>query len=239
MATQKHYSADEAQRRFEKLPLEIQDLLYSYEMILAIKEVGHKNGLHIDQVGLLQAETSAVMLGFTEVEDFSSMLVERLHLDQVKADHIAKEINDSLFLKIRESMKKLYPSQPSAPTSVTPPSVAPATSTPPNPIKISTPPVAPPPVVKPPPPPPPAFTAPPAPAPAPKPIEPHPADVMLTQKTVTVAPPAAPKPPIPPASPTPAAATQPAAPGATPDKTTPPPPPKSYGSDPYREPIEP
>ncbi len=88
-----------------------------------------------------------------------------MSVDQTTAEAIAKEINEKLFLKIRESMKGTPQSTP-------------------------------------------------APAPASKPIEPHPADLMLTQKTVTTAP------------------TNPTSPEASKGAT-----PKPYKADPYREPT--
>ena len=176
MATQKIYSPAEAQARYYKLPQEVQDFLYSYEMLSTIKEIGQKNGLHIDQVGLLQVETNAVLLGFTEAQDFSSQLAENLHLEKPRADMVAKDVNEKILVKIRETMKKTDEQKKAA------------TPVPPS-----------------------------APAPAIKSAEAHPADLMLTQKTVTVAPtaskPAAPPPPTPPSAPQP------------------------YKADPYREPT--
>ena len=80
------------------------------------------------------------------------------------------------------------------------------------------------PIVIPPPP-----TAPPAPPPPPqapaKAIEPHPADMMLAQKTVSLAPTTPPTPPE-------------ASKGTAKPPAPPPPAPKPYTADPYREPTE-
>ena len=112
MASQKIYSFEETQKRYETLPQEIKNLLYSVDMISILKKVGDKNQLHIDQLGLLEAETSAVMLGFTETQDFPQILSENLHLEPAKANAVAQDINEMLFVKIREAMKKVYLEMP-------------------------------------------------------------------------------------------------------------------------------
>ncbi len=105
MATQRNYSAVEAQQRFKTLPPEIQDMLYSQEMQTALITVGEKHKLHLDQLGGLEFETTAVMLGFTEPDDFPPILVERLKITSEEATTIAKDIDDLLFIKIRAAMK--------------------------------------------------------------------------------------------------------------------------------------
>jgi len=173
MATQKVYSTKEAEERFNTLPPEVQKFIYSPEMFAALKNIADKHKLHVDQLALLQAEVSSVMLGFTESQDFVSTLEENVRLEEAEAKLVATEVNDQVLLKIREVMKQLPKNQPNAPTP------------PPAPVA-------------------PAPVAPPAPQ---KPAEPHPAELMLSQKTVTTAP------------------TVPAAPAK----------PEPYKADPYRE----
>jgi len=55
----------------------------------------------------LEAEVAGAMLGFTEPNDFSSVLAERLHIAEEDAHAIAHDIDTELFQKIRESMKKM------------------------------------------------------------------------------------------------------------------------------------
>lgn len=190
----------EIQKKLDALPPNVRKLVYSAEMESILRQIGAKNQLHVDKIGLLESETVAVMIGITNPNDFVSNLADTLSIDEVKSKAIANDINSMLLLKIRESMKNL--SQP---------------TTPPAAVKITTPTA--------PPPPPPASPAP------QKTTEPHPADLMLAQKTVSVAPvlpiPPKPAPPVAPMTPKPA--------------TPPPPPPaapKPYTTDPYREPAE-
>jgi hypothetical protein len=206
--TQEIYSQEEAQKRFAALPKDVQDFMDSPEMLNLVKGIAEKNHLHIDQLGLLEAEVSATMMGFTEPADFERMLVKNLAIAAPQAQSIAKDINDGVFIKIRESMKKTYEAQKIG-----------------TPVAISRPPALATPVPEEP-----APTVPSAPL-APAMPQIHGADMMLMQKSVSVAPMAAPV-----ATPPPPAAPKPATP-ATPAPVAEAPKPKPYTADPYREPI--
>lgn len=235
----KQFSDEEVQKRIEALPPEVSALLYSPEMLEIVKRVGAKQQLHIDQVGLLEAETGEVMLGFTSSKDYPEALMETLGVDRMKADAIAQDINDMLFVKIRDAMKKASANgdnsasapqnPPAAEKSVVMPSaVKAAPPTPPAQSPVAKVESVPLPVVL-------ASTpqtkpVTPAPAPAQAPMTP-PAipkvDVMLSQPTVSL-----PNPSVPPAAPTTAQPTPP------PAKTEAPKPVPPYKADPYREPPE-
>ncbi len=104
----KIHSATEAKERFETLPQEIKNLLYSPQMSLVMQQIGQKNKLHIDQIDYLNNITGQVMLGFLDTKDFSAELVDNLSVERVQADAIAQDVNDLLFNKIREQMQKVY-----------------------------------------------------------------------------------------------------------------------------------
>ena len=227
MTTKRNFTAEEAQKKFDALPAEIKNLLYSSDMTSAIQKVGEKNKLHYDQMGVLEIETNNVMLGFTDTADYPDMLVRSLGVDKAAADAIAKDINETLFAKIRDSMKKMDTLPADKEPSVVMPSAAakaslPATSTAPVP---STPP----------------------PAAAPKPVVPaapavpmvqtmHTADIMLSEPTVNMPPkPAVPITPV--ANSTAASSGAPAV--SKPEiKVEAPKPVPPYKADPYREPPE-
>ena len=206
--TEKIHTKEEIQKHLASLPDDITKLLYSPDMGALIQRIGGKHQLHIDQTGLLEAETAEVMLGFTETKDYPQKLMEGLRIDRLKADAIAQDINDQLFVKIRESMKKVYEQQKieNEKPKITPPSVAP----PPAPqVKLTPPPTA--------------VT---------------PADLALSQKTVSV-------PPKPVASGELLASSKSPTPNQPVTKPEPPPStnsgqakPAPYKADPYREPPE-
>lgn len=219
------------QARFEELPADVQEAIRSSHMDQKLQEIGAKHALHLDQIGELSDEVYLVMLGFSDPSAFPQQLATQLRLPEDKAGAIAKEVSESLFIPIRKSMQQFAEERAVHSALVKEagpaPVVAPAPAAP-----IATPaaPSAPAPVVQKAPTP--APTTPSAPIVQPK--ELHPADMMLSQKTVTVAPSAAAPAASTPAAP--AAASKPAAAAPAPAKNEPPAP-KPYAADPYREPI--
>ena len=227
------------QEQIKKLPPEVQDAIASPDLKKKIGEIGNKNKLHIDQVGLLEDEVLLVMIGIEDPADFPDNIVQHVKLETSVAGKVAEDVAQQIFLPIREAMKKFMgedstppaSKNPSAmnmgksvvmpssvasapkPTVTTPqasvPAPASAASMPPKPAAASAP----------------AIAKPVMPS---KPPEMHPADVMLTEKTVQVAP-AAPNPAVPTA---PANTSQQQAPKPEAPK------PAAYKADPYREPPE-
>lgn len=196
----------------ESLPEEVKNLLYSPEMLTTIRKVGEKNQLHIDQIGILQAETSSVMLGFTETHDFPNMIAKALTMDISKASIIAKDIDEMLFSKIRNSMKKTDEHTIIAPKISAPAAVSVASTEGKSVVMPS--------AAKAPAPAAPAVPTPP-PATPPAPAMQH-VEAMLSAPTVSMAPkPAAPSTPEPDVK-----------------KSDTPAPPPIYKTDPYHEPIE-
>jgi hypothetical protein len=215
--------------RIAELPQDIQQAILSADFDKRVQNIASRHALHIDQMGTLGDETLLVMIGFSNPAEFSNHIVQQIHVSAEEAQRIATDINQEIFLPIRESMKKFAEEQRAgtAPAkSVIMPSAQAAADTkptpmPPLPPKISIPPSAP--VVQ---------QAPKPPPPPPQKPEMHSAEVMLREKTVsapmpaTPPPPFVPKPPIAPVPPT------------VPVKPVPPKP-TDYKADPYREPIEP
>ena len=241
MTTQRTFTSEEAQKKFEALPEAVKDMLYSAELTAIIQKVGEKNKLHYDQMGRLEIETHNVLLGFTDTEDYAPILMKTLEVDQGTARTITEDMNELLFSKIREDMKQATtaasmpekisnPPAMSAPAmpekSVVMPSAAkapvPAVTTPVPTATPSTPAV-------------PAPSVPEIIKPVGMPMMQH-VDAMLSQPTVSIAPK-----PVAPAS-TPAPATMPPVAATTPapdvKKSDVPAPPPIYKTDPYHEPID-
>jgi hypothetical protein len=207
-------TSDDIQKKIATLPPEVRRLLYSTEMSGDIQQIGARHQLHVDQVGALEAEVAAVMIGVTQSNELAENIADALNLDRAKSEEIATDVGNTIFAKIRDAMKQGPAQAAPAEKSVVMPSRAAAPKPPaPTPPMPATPPVAP----KPPVPAPPAVAV----------VPPKPA-----------APPAPPKPAPPPAMPPSVNAmlTQPTA--SMPKKEEPPKPGPSYKADPYREPVE-
>lgn len=109
-------SQEEMDKKIDSLPQEVQDLLYSPEMYTAIKQISSKHQLHIDQMDLLETETSQLLLGLTETSQFPQTIAQSLKVDNVQASSIAKDIDEVLLSKIRTAMKQAYTQATTTPT---------------------------------------------------------------------------------------------------------------------------
>ncbi|MBI2097831.1 MAG: hypothetical protein HYT46_02790 [Candidatus Vogelbacteria bacterium] len=93
---------------FERLPEVIQKALGSIDLHGIMRKIGAEQKLRIDQMGMLDDEVGLVMVGETRPEDFLSHIKTRLLIDQTAAESIGREVNEQIFLPIRESLQKLH-----------------------------------------------------------------------------------------------------------------------------------
>ena len=233
----------------QTLPSFIRDYISQGKYTTVAQGLMSKYKLRIDQGGVLERELLLLLMGIENPEEFTQALAKDAQLDEQAVNAIAKDINDQVFVPLRAEEERLSKAPaPQQPKPVTPPAPA-------RPAAPSAPHIAPLP---------PKMTMPTKASPlgdtlrsimAPKPLdaaklledheEPHiefapkaPATAMPAPVAPKEAPPAAivpPAPPVPPVAPAPAAPK--IEPSASP-KAPPAPPITSYGSDPYREPID-
>ncbi len=220
----------EIQKHIDATPAAARAFISSGEMGKAVHAIGSKHQLHIDQIGALEAEIMAAMIGITDPNDLVENIAAVLNIDEQKSTLIANDANSEIFSKVRESMK----GSPQEPKKEPLASQIPITTG--NTPIVPTPSVA----EKP--------AAMPAPVPTPAPIAPAvpdhmaAADTMLSEKKVTPPPTPAPAAPAQPAAaPGPAASVPPASPTTpanSPVLKVDPSQPQNYKADPYREPVE-
>lgn len=98
---------NELSHQFERLPDGLKSVLGSVDSAKKVVDIGRKYSLHMDKLGELGAETGMVILGFTHPGQFLSRLTRRLDLPEEKVRPIAQEINNEVFLKIREALKQI------------------------------------------------------------------------------------------------------------------------------------
>lgn len=247
----RHFTDQEIDNAMKRAPNSIQNELNSEDDIyFIIANISKKYSLHIDQLGATAELTRNMLLGLVGPEEFLNDLIAT-RIPKANAREIMAEINQNIFVPLREQMQKegtsiAKPAQASVPNYAVPRPVAPA-----NPAVVLPPRgnYAPPPQsprypnqdnVN-------AFVrrVPPGPLNTGRPVAPSisvikpPAPSIPTPAPASVTPPAqfrtvASTPPtnLPGAFPPPA---PPAAPRAP---LTPPPPPAQNAGDPYREPVE-
>jgi len=100
-------TSEQIKERFEKLPKEMREAIFSVDSSEAIQAIGKKYKLAVDKIGELADEIGLVTIGATPSHNFVSNLSRRLGVDREKARKIAQEINEQVFAKIREKLKKL------------------------------------------------------------------------------------------------------------------------------------
>jgi hypothetical protein len=91
--------------RFNSLPESIQEVILSSDYENTLLELGKEHSLNVEQLGILERETTLVMMGLTNPDKFESELRHELNIDPQKVSDITKEINEKIFLKIRELLK--------------------------------------------------------------------------------------------------------------------------------------
>jgi len=103
-----NYNTQQIRGIYSKLPNDIKEAIFSVDVSDKIIDIGKKHKLAVDKIGIIGNETSRVMLGVTHPNEFIGNLTERLEVDKEKARAIAGEINEQIFKKVRESLRKIH-----------------------------------------------------------------------------------------------------------------------------------
>lgn len=106
------YTREQLGERFEQLPENVQEAIIAVETAKIVSNIGNKYALHIDQTGELADEIGLMMLGLTRPNEFVTHVIARIGLDRAVAEAIAREVNEQIFLKIRESLQALHENAP-------------------------------------------------------------------------------------------------------------------------------
>ncbi|MBI2053030.1 MAG: hypothetical protein HYT34_02170 [Candidatus Ryanbacteria bacterium] len=101
-------SQEEIQKRYERLPQAVKDVMFQEATIDKIEELGKKYGLLLDKMGALSDEIALFMVGLTHPNDFRGRIRQALGLSDMKASEIVEELNDSIFKPIREQLAGLH-----------------------------------------------------------------------------------------------------------------------------------
>ena len=104
----KNFTEEQIAQMYDNLPEDLKDAIFGLEMNEIVERIGRENQLNIEQIGDLANETGMVMLGVTHPNEFIGNLADRLEVDKEKARAIAQEINEQIFKKVRESLRKIH-----------------------------------------------------------------------------------------------------------------------------------
>lgn len=92
-------------KRFDALPESIQEVILSSNYQEVLVEVGSKYQLNVEKMGILERETTMVMMGLVSTKDFEVELTRELMVDKIKGAQIVKDVGEKVFSKIRELLK--------------------------------------------------------------------------------------------------------------------------------------
>ncbi|RJQ32906.1 hypothetical protein C4572_00340 [Candidatus Parcubacteria bacterium] len=104
----KNLSEQEIAQMYDNLPEDLKDSIFSVDTTSAVNLLGRKYNLMVDKIGELGNETGMVMLGVTHPNEFIPNLAQRLEIDKETARAIAGDINEKIFKKVRDSLRKIH-----------------------------------------------------------------------------------------------------------------------------------
>ncbi len=91
--------------KFDALPKSIQEVILSSNYENSLLEIGQQYKLNVEQLGVLERETTLVMMGLIPTKDFENELTQELGVEKEKGTQITKDINEKIFIRIRELLK--------------------------------------------------------------------------------------------------------------------------------------
>ena len=94
--------------QFKKLPKDIQDAILAVDLRSKMQFITKKNNLHVDQAETLENEAVFVMLGLEHPDNLVANIAKHVEVSEEKAEAIAEDLNREIFLKVRESLKKIF-----------------------------------------------------------------------------------------------------------------------------------
>ncbi|KKW39666.1 MAG: hypothetical protein UY89_C0017G0001, partial [Parcubacteria group bacterium GW2011_GWA1_54_9] len=112
----KHYSTKELLQISDTAPASIRDALSSENTITTITNLGVNLKLHVDQLGLVAELNVQMLLGLVNPQEFLQELIAA-GVPNADAREIMTEINQKIFVPLREEMRKGPAQQVAAPAS--------------------------------------------------------------------------------------------------------------------------
>lgn len=94
--------------QFKKLPKDIQDAILAVDLRSKMQFITKKNNLHIDQTEALENEAVFVLLGLEHPSGLVTNIAKHVEVSEEKAEAIVEDLNREIFLKVRESLKKIF-----------------------------------------------------------------------------------------------------------------------------------
>lgn len=108
------YPYEKLEEQLLKLPQDLQQAVTSVHVADTIREIAQENKLLIDQSETFFGLTTYVMLGLLPVKNFKQNLMSELRIPDELASKLILQINERIFVKVRESLQKIQEEQDNA-----------------------------------------------------------------------------------------------------------------------------
>lgn len=94
--------------QYKSLPEDLKTAIFSEEGDDQIFRIVAEKGLSEDQASTAARLSGRVLLGFLAPRDFISALAEELKIDYETARAVGLELNEQIFLPVRDSLRKIH-----------------------------------------------------------------------------------------------------------------------------------
>lgn len=94
--------------KFFQLSQELQEIIPSIETADKIRAVAKKNGLDKSQLWSFSYIVGMVLLGETSITEFVKEIQKKCELDEKSARQVARDINQLVFLPVKEELKEIH-----------------------------------------------------------------------------------------------------------------------------------
>jgi len=94
--------------KYFQLPQDLRGIIFSTETADKMQVVAKKNKLTDDQIWWASHTAGMILLGETNIVDFVKILKEKCKLAEELTRQLARDINQSIFLPVKESLKKIH-----------------------------------------------------------------------------------------------------------------------------------
>ena len=104
----KEYVKEQLWKLFEKLPKELQEIIFSEKTADAIGDICERNEVPEAKVPEVAKYTGRVLMGLLPPNEFEETLVKDVKLEREVAKSIAREITRFVFFPVKELLSQIY-----------------------------------------------------------------------------------------------------------------------------------
>jgi hypothetical protein len=94
--------------RFELLPDDIKKAITDDNYQTKLFNIAKEQKMTYEELGMLETETTMVLLGMTKPEDYRDEIQLQLKKNDADIDVLVKKVNEQVFLPIRASLERVY-----------------------------------------------------------------------------------------------------------------------------------